>query len=199
MVEIAVGFDSAAMAKREIYRGFEMLAETIRDYALADAQAGNWSAVAATLQAIAVTAEPRLCYAVESGTAVAQAGGDPTTLLTVLLGDPNGMMLFQKLSSSAGVMWSHPATIPYLGALVSAGAMSEAVINALIDLSAPVTYPHEEVTAEQCVEAWTAAELAAQRQALRSRLDAAWNQIGTSELAEAIAEFRAIADDLEAE
>jgi hypothetical protein len=37
-----------------------------------------------------------------------------------------------------------------------------------------------------------------QRQSIRSRIDAAWNQIGTSEQAEAIAEFRAIADELEA-
>lgn len=35
------------------------------------------------------------------------------------------------------------------------------------------------------------------KQALRSRMDTAWNQIGTSEQAEAIAEFRAIADELE--
>jgi hypothetical protein len=135
-----------------------MLAETIKQHALADAQAGNWSAVAETLQAITVTAAPRLCYAVESGTAVYQAGGDPTTLLSVLLGDPNGMMLFQKLSSSAGVMWSHPATIPYLEALVAAGAMSEAVKDALIDLSAPVTHPHAGVTADDCRKEWTVSE-----------------------------------------
>ena len=127
-----------------------MLIEAIKTHALVAAQAGQWQSVADTLRAITVTAEPRLCYAVESGTAVAQAGGDPTTLLTVLLADPNGMMLFQRLSSSAGVMWSHPATIPYLQALVSAGAMSESVKNALIDLSAPVTHPHAGVTAEQC-------------------------------------------------
>jgi len=175
-----------------------MLIDAIKNHALEAAQSGDWTAVAATLQAVSVTAEPRLCYAVESGAAVAQAGGDPTTLLTVLLGDPNGMMLFQKLSSSAGVMWSHPATIPYLEALVSAGAMSEAVKDALIDLSAPVSHPHSDVTAEECEEAWQAAESAAQKQVLRSRIDTAWNQIGTTEQAEAIAEFRAIADELEA-
>jgi hypothetical protein len=175
-----------------------MLTETINKHALAEAQAGNWSAVSATLQAITVTAEPRLCYAVESGTAVAQAGGDPTALLTVLLGDPNGMMLFQKLSSSAGVMWSHPATIPYLEALVSAGAMSVAVKDALIDLSAPVTHPHPDVTTGQCSEAWTADQLQIQRMAFRARLDAILNQIGTSEQTDGIADLRAIAIELEA-
>jgi len=135
-----------------------MLIDLIKAHALTEAQAGDWAAVAATLQAVTITAAPRLCYAVESGTAVAQAGGDPTAMLTVLLADPNGMMLFQKLSSSAGVMWSHPATIPYLEALVSAGAMSEAVKDALIDLSAPVTHPHADVTADYCQRAWIITE-----------------------------------------
>lgn len=135
-----------------------MLIEAIKTHALAAAQASQWQTVAETLQAITVTAEPRLCYAVESGTAVAMAGGDPTALLTVLLADSNGMMLFQKLSSSAGVMWSHPATVPYLEALVSAGAMSVAVKDALIDLSSPVTHPHADVTAEDCQRAWIVAQ-----------------------------------------
>jgi len=136
-----------------------MLIDAIKTHALEAAQSRDWPAVAETLQAVSVIAEPRLCYAVESGTAVAQAGGDPTSLLTVLLGDPNGMMLFQKLSSSAGVMWSHPATIPYLEALVSAGAMSEIVKDALIDLSAPVTHPYADVTAGQCETAWETDQL----------------------------------------
>ena len=148
-------FDSVAMKNK----GKTMLIDAIKTHALTEAQSGDWSAVAAILNAVSVTAEPRLCYAVESGTAVAQAGGDPTTLLTVLLSDPNGMMLFQKLSSSAGVMWSHPATIPYLEALVSEGAMSAAVKDALIDLSAPVTHPHADVTAGQCQAAWDTDQL----------------------------------------
>lgn len=131
-----------------------MLAEIIKTHALADAQAGDWLAVAATLQAITVTATPRLCYAVESGNAAVAAGGDHTTLLGALLQDTNGIMLFQKLSSSAGVMWSHEVTIPYLQWLVSEGKMSQQVMDALIDLSAPVTHPHAGVTAEDCQRAW---------------------------------------------
>jgi hypothetical protein len=175
-----------------------MLAETIKQHALADAQAGNWPEVAAALQAISVTAEPRLCYAVESGTAVAQAGGDPTTLLTVLLGDPNGMMLFQKLSSSAGVMWSHPATVPYLQALVNAGAMSEAVKAALIDLSAPVTHPFADVTANQCALVWAADLAQIARSDRRALYDAFDNAVGTSEQVDKIAEMRAMLNSVEA-
>jgi hypothetical protein len=62
--------------------------------------------------------------------------------------------------------------------------------------------PYKNLTVEQfAVErtaAIAAAESAAVMQALRSRIDTAWNQIGTSEQAEAIAEFRAIADEMEA-
>jgi hypothetical protein len=131
-----------------------MLAKTIRQHALGDAQAGNWSGVAATLQAIEVTAQARLCYAVESGAAAVAAGGDHTSLLGALLEDPNGIMLFQKLSSSAGVMWAHEVTVPYLQWLVSQSKMTEAVKDALIDLSAPVTHPHADVTADNCQRAW---------------------------------------------
>jgi hypothetical protein len=56
--------------------------------------------------------------------------------------------------------------------------------------------------ADLTVEQFTAQRLAAEaitaKQALRSRIDAAWNKLDTSEEAEAIAEFRAIADEREA-
>jgi hypothetical protein len=55
-----------------------------------------------------------------------------------------------------------------------------------------------DLTAEQFAAERAAAEAQSAREALRSRIDTAWNQIGTSEQAEAIAEFRAIADELEA-
>jgi hypothetical protein len=54
------------------------------------------------------------------------------------------------------------------------------------------------LTAEQFAAQRVEVETAAQKQVVRSRLDTAWNQVGTSEQAEAIAEFRAIADELEA-
>lgn len=56
-----------------------------------------------------------------------------------------------------------------------------------------------DLTAEQFATQRATAEAQAARQSVRSRIDAAWNQIGTSEQAEAIAEFRAIADELEAD
>jgi hypothetical protein len=174
-----------------------MLIDAIKTHALEAAQSGDWSAVAATLQAVSVTAPARVCWAVESGAAAVAAGGDHTELLTALLGDVNGTMLFQRLSSGTGIEWAHPVTLPYLQSLVSAGKMTQQVMDALVQLSAPVSFPHADVTADQCSEAWASDQLQMQRQSIRSRIDAAWNQIGTSEQAEAIAEFRAIADELE--
>jgi len=175
-----------------------MLIDAIKTHALEAAQSGDWQAVAATLQAASVTAPARLCYAVESGETIEAAGDDPTTVLGYMLQDPNGNMLFQKLASTAGVMWAHERTRQWLAWFVSQGRISQAGADALIQLSAPVSFPHADVTADQCSEAWAADQLQMQRQSIRSRIDAAWNQIGTSELAEAIATFRAIADELEA-
>lgn len=58
--------------------------------------------------------------------------------------------------------------------------------------------PYKDLTVEQFDEQRQAAELSTQRQALRLRLDTIWNQIGTSEQADGIADLRAIADELEA-
>ena len=61
--------------------------------------------------------------------------------------------------------------------------------------------PYKDLTVEQFAAQRTAAQetaaLMAQRNALRTRLDVIWNQIGTSEQADAIADLRAIADELE--
>jgi hypothetical protein len=131
-----------------------MLIDAIKTHALEAAQSADWSAVAATLQAVSVTAPARVCWAVESGAAATAAGGDHTELLTAMLGDPNGTMLFQRLSSGIGVEWAHPVTVPYLQSLVSAGKMTQQVMDALIQLSAPTTFPHVEVTAEECQRSW---------------------------------------------
>jgi hypothetical protein len=131
-----------------------MLINEIKTHALADAQAGQWQTVAETIQARTVTAEPRLCYAVESGDTIEAAGDDPTTVLGYMLLDPNGIMLFQKLSSSVGVTWAHDRTRQWMAWFVSQGRISQAGADALIDLSAPVTHTHADVTAEDCQRAW---------------------------------------------
>lgn len=55
-----------------------------------------------------------------------------------------------------------------------------------------------DLTVEEFAAQREESEAAQLRSAMRARLDAAWNQIGTSEQAGGIAELRAIADELEA-
>ena len=61
--------------------------------------------------------------------------------------------------------------------------------------------PYKDLTVEQFAaeraEAIAAAESAAVMQSIRTRLDAAWNQIGTSEQPTAVLTLRQIADELE--
>jgi hypothetical protein len=132
------------------------LSQAIREYALEAAQAGDWQQVAETLQAITVTAEPRKCGSKESSLAVAVAGGNPLALLETLRADATGELLFTRLadgSSEGGVIWAEPLlTVPYLQSRVS--DFSQPVIDALISLSAPVSHPWSEVTAEECSAAY---------------------------------------------
>ena len=55
----------------------------------------------------------------------------------------------------------------------------------------------DEPTLQDVQSAFAVVQSELAKEAIRTRLDAAYNQIGTSEQAEAIAELRAIADELE--
>lgn len=129
-----------------------MLADLIKTHALSQAQAGDWAAVAATIRGLNLRATPRVCYSVESGDAIEAAGDDPTTVLGWMTEDPNGTMLFQRLSSAVGVEWSHPRTQQWLTWFVGQGRISQAGADALIDLSSPLL--HSSLTAEQCRSEW---------------------------------------------
>ncbi len=132
------------------------LSRAIRAHALAAAQAGNWQSVAEILHAITVTAEPRKCGSKESAIAVIAAGGNPAALLELLRADAVGNLLYARLadgSSEGGVIWAEPLiTIPYLRLRES--DFGSAVVNALINLSAPVTRPFAATTALLCRMAW---------------------------------------------
>lgn len=134
------------------------IAEAIRSNpaALAAATAKNWSACAAALQAITVTAEPRMCGSKESSIAVVQAGANPYAMLENLQADATGRLLFNRLSDAGpdgGVIWAEPdLTVPYLNSREA--DFGRKVIDALIALSAPVTHPFADVTPEQCASAY---------------------------------------------
>jgi len=147
-----------------------MNAQDITTHAADALAAGDWGVVAVVMNAVQVTASPRLCYAIESGAAVEDSGNDSTAMLNILLADPNGTMIFQKLSSSAGVEWAHPKTQQLLSYFVAYAAMPVAVKNALTELSAPTTFPFADVTAEQCQTAYDLAELVQQWSTLQNEV-----------------------------
>jgi hypothetical protein len=132
------------------------LSQAIREHALESAQAGDWQEVAATLQSITVTAEPRKCWSKESSLVVHGAGGIPAELLEKLRADATGNLFYTRLadgSSEGGVMWAEPLlTVPYLQSRVS--DFGQSVIDALVRLSAPVSHPWAEVTPEECSAAY---------------------------------------------
>lgn len=134
----------------------QTLSQAIREHALEAAQAGDWQAVADTLQAVSITAEPRKCGSKESSLVVAGAGGNPTELLEKLRADATGNLLYTRLadgSNEGGVIWAEPLlTVPYLQSRVS--DFGQEVINALVTLSAPVSHPWAEVTAQECSSAY---------------------------------------------
>ena len=121
----------------------QTLNQAIREHALELAQAGDWQAVAEALHAVSVRSEPRCCGSLESASAVATAGASSVALLEKLRTDATGNLLYLKLADSGeagGVMWAEPLlTIPYLEARVS--DLGRAVIDALINLSAPLSHP----------------------------------------------------------
>ena len=124
------------------------LANLITQHAATEAAAEDWAAVAAIIRGLGLRQTPRLCYSVESGDAIEAAGDDPTTVIGAMLLDPNGTMLFQRLSSSAGVQWAHPRTRQWLAWFVAQNRISQAGAEALINLSAPLLY--SDLTGEQC-------------------------------------------------
>ncbi len=125
----------------------------------------DWEAVANAMQAVVETAPRRLCYAVESGAAIEAVGDNRRAVQQAMLGDPDGLMLFQKLSSSAGVEWAHPATVAFLDAFVAAGVLSEAGKNALIELSAPTANPYAGISATACASIYEADQIQSRRRA----------------------------------
>jgi len=148
--------------------------------ATAAAQSEDWSACAAALQAVSVTAAPRECKTRESGLAVMQAGGAIAGLLSMLADDVDrtGMFLFTKLSGGDGVAWADPLTIPYLTAKVASGAMAQQVMDALVQLSAPTTHPWADVTAEDCEAAIAAADTVTAVRTLQTEWATAQNDGG---------------------
>ena len=184
-----------------------MLSELIQQHALAAANAGNWAAVAQTLNAptAVVWDSTPVTYARLShdlGDAVRQMvaatlrtiaasanplAGEVADAHTVLLNEEVGLRIDND---------TRQATIDTLAA---AGQWPDAVRDAIKSRGKRLaSLADSAVTADECREAWEAAAAQQQRDKLRQRIDAALNQIGTDEQPLAVASLRTIATELEA-
>lgn len=119
----------------------------------------DWAACRDALWAISEVATPRKCGSKESSFAVMQAGANPFEMMEKLCADKTGNLLYLRLADGTregGVVWAEPdLTVPYLNSRVD--DFTQPVIDALVSLSSPTVYPHAEVTADQCRNAFLAA------------------------------------------
>ena len=178
-----------------------MLANLINQHALADAQAGDWSAVAATLNAQTVAVRNPKSWtfadliglvgaegaALVGGTIQAAGASNPIFASAWIALSVTGLQLHtderKQMIDGLAVAGNWPSE---LTAAVKAAGLSY------------TSLAGDAVTAEQCFSAWAADALATKKQNWKTRFDAAMNKLGTSEQADGIADLRAIADELEA-
>lgn len=156
----------------------------------------DWKTVAESMRAISVTAEPRLCYSVETSMAIMAVGGDPTEIMKAMEQDDTGRFLLMKLAT-VGVAWAHPLTVAYLDAAVAKSGLGKVSRDAAVALSSPTTFPFAEVTPEDCKHEYQTEILNTKRNRWRAQFDAALNTVGTVEAADGVAAVLAIAHEME--
>jgi len=165
-----------------------MLANLIREHALADAQDGKWLAVASTLNAMTRDVYVGRVGGKASLAALVGAGIDPNTVIAQMRSVPMASELLNTLTAS-GVDWSDDLTAMVMRGLVDAGKITQQTVTVMRGLSLR-TEPVIVTTEEECAAAfeadqvqtiWTtalneginAAVAAGDREALKAALAAA--------------------------
>lgn len=133
-----------------------MLANLINQHALADAQAGKWDAVAATLNALTQTVTVGRVGGKASLSALVAAGIDPSAVITAMRSDPMASELLNTLTAS-GVDWADDLTAFVMGKLVASGKITQQTADVMRSLSVR-SEPLITTTADDCQKAWTVAE-----------------------------------------
>ena len=171
-----------------------MLIDLIKQHAAVAANAGDWEAVATTIRGLNLRQLWRKCGSIETAAALAAVGVDWAAVMDAIDDDATGRFLLTKLASE-GVQWGHSLTIPYLRAK-QGSVLTEAGVDALVNLSAPLLYAT--LTAEECQTLVVSTESSKKREGWEERFDAALNTFGTVEQSTGVAAIRAIADEMEA-
>jgi hypothetical protein len=127
--------------------------------------------------------------------------------VNLILGTLKSVPLFESAFialSITGLDLSSDERQEFISQVAAAGNWPENLTEAIKRLGRPIKPKWEmvgllqEPSFAEVQEAWNAVQQTVQLKAIRIRLDAAFNQIGTSEQPQAIVELRAIAHELEA-
>jgi len=140
-----------------------MIAQLIAQYAASQAAAGDWTAVAAAVNAQSFAAPGNRISGKATIVGLSAAGIDPDRIRTVFEATPSGRGLLGLLDAGTTVDWIDPVTVATLAKNTGSGKLSETDVLALKSLSRLVPV----VTAEQCSVAWAShmADVAAQQAA----------------------------------
>lgn len=162
-----------------------MLINLIREHALTDAESGNWSAVAATLNAQSIMLEGQRISGKQTIVGLMSLGRDPDAIRLVLEATPSGRGLLDLLPG-AGVNWVDSLTLAVLAKNTGSGKLSQADVDALKSLSDRKASPASQqgfgtVTPEQCRLAWQENVSFIKRNERRAIYDAFENAVGTVE------------------
>lgn len=175
------------------------LINLIKTHCLAAAQAGGWSAVAATLNA--QTVEVRNDKSWTMADLITLLGAESAAVIGGTIqaaGIANPIFAGAWLAFNITGLQLHTDERQAMIAGLADAAGWPAGLKAAA-LAAGLTHTSlSDATAAECEAAWVADELQAKKDNWRMRFDAAMNTIGTSEQADGIADLRAIADELEA-
>ena len=143
-----------------------MLANLIRERALADAQKGDWESVAATLNALTQAVTVGRVGGKASLAALVQNGIDPNQVIAAMRSVPMASELLNTLTAS-GVDWADDLTAYVMGGLVAAGKISQQTADVMRSLSVR-SEPVIVATAEQCQAAYESHRLGQQWSTLQN-------------------------------
>lgn len=133
-----------------------MLANLINQHALADAQAGNWDAVASALNALTHTVTVGRVGGKASLAALVANGIDPNAVIAAMRSVPMASELLNTLTAS-GVDWSDDLTEFVMSGLVESGKITQQTADVMRSLSVR-SEPVIATTADDCQKAWTVSE-----------------------------------------
>lgn len=176
-----------------------MLYDLIKTHAAAAAHAGDWQAVADTLNAKTITrtrnGQPVSLFEVVDTLGVAEANSVLAAFGTTEVG-----LSGRRRLENQGLDFAHPLAAGLLDQLQASGDISGATANKLRRLSRWMVSPMAaeglpDADAVTCRAAWIEGVSDDRRIDWRQRVDVALNQLLTSESALGIAELRAIADE----